>query len=150
MKRKGRKKPGPKSFKSQAKLPRHASLDTKLQKARNDRRSSSSLDQLRYGFVLLWRTVPGLMRRYKIGEVGSFDKHNSHKGKCWGWKKECKLTNRQAKTLFWEVYETKTLTPTQFKVVRKALSYAYELTGGKPKTNFPGVYRISELIRALA
>ena len=93
------------------------------------------MKQLRYGFRLMWREAAGALRRFKVGEVGSFDPHNGHNGVCWGWPRECRLTNTQARTLFYDIYKKRSLTLHQMVVVRKALAYAYELTGGEPKGN---------------
>lgn len=87
----------------------------------------------------MWREVPGLMKRLKIGKVGSFDPCNGFGGVCWGWPSECKLSNRKAENIFWSVYKKKTLTVHQMKVVRKALAFAFELCGGEPLGNFAGV-----------
>ena len=89
------------------------------------------------------------MSRYKVGKEGSFDKFNGHNGVCWGWPKECKLTNRQAKTLYLACYRTRSLTIHQMIVVRKALAYAYELTGGEPKGNYRGVKQVWKLVDPL-
>jgi len=102
---------------------------------RNNLRSAGCRTQLRYGFKLMWREVPGTMRKYKVGPLGSFDVHNGHNGVCWGWPRECKLTNTQARAIFYEIYKKRSLTVHQMIVVRKALAYAYELTGGEPKGN---------------
>jgi len=102
---------------------------------------------IRYGFKLCWQEVPDVMKRYKIGEVGSFNPKNGHGGVCWGLPKECSLTNSQAKTIMWEIWKKRSLTFPQMKVVRKSFAYAYELVGGpvfsnKTKPNFPGVNSI--------
>ena len=99
---------------------------------------------IRYGFKLMWQEVPRVMRRYKIGEVESFNPKNGHGGVCWGLPKECSLTNSQAKTIMWEIWKKRSLTFPQMKAVRKSFAYAYELVGGpvhsnKTKPNFPGV-----------
>lgn len=106
------------------------------------------MKQLRQGFRLLWKTVPEVMARFKIGKAGSFDPFNGHNGVCWGWPKECKLTNKQAKTLFLACYQTRSLTIHQMIVVKKALAYAFELTGqGKPKGNYLGVKEVWQLVK---
>ena len=102
---------------------------------------------IRYGFKLCWQEVPDVMKRYKIGEVGSFNPKNGHGGVCWGMPKECSLTDSQAKTIMWEIWKKRSLTFPQMKVVRKSFAYAYELIGGpvhsnKTKPNFPGVNTI--------
>ncbi len=107
--------------------------------ARNQLRSDECMKQLRYGFRLMWLIVPGVMRRFNVGMEGSFDVRNGHGGLCWGWPRECKLTNSQAKTIALDIYTTRSLTLHQTIVVRKSLAYAFELTGGKPGGNYPGV-----------
>ena len=94
----------------------------------------------------MWKEVPKVMRRYKIGEEGSFDPKNCHKGSCWGWPKECKLTNLQARTIFFNIYKRKVLTIHQLIVVRKSLSFAWELTGGVPGGNYPGVKQVWKIV----
>ena len=106
------------------------------------------MKQLRYGFKLMWREVPATMKRYRVGPVGSFDKNNGHDGKCWGWPSECKLTNVQAKGIFYGVYKRRRVTINQLIVVRKALAYAWELVGGAPGGNFPGVKAVWKVVRA--
>ena len=105
------------------------------------------MKQLRYGFRLIWREVPADCRRYKIGQPGSFDRQNGHDGVCWAWPSECKLTNSQAKTVFYNIYKKRSLTLHQLLVVRKALAYAYELTGGEPKGNYKGVKAVWTIVR---
>ena len=109
---------------------------------RNLLRSDECLKQKRYGFRLMWLITPRTMRRFNIGIEGSFDVRNCHGGLCWGWPRECKLTNRQAKTIFNDIYKTRSLTLHQTIVVRKTLAYAFELTGGTPGGNYPGVLEV--------
>ena len=106
------------------------------------------MKNIRYGFRLMWQEVPADMRKYKVGAVGSFDPKNSHGGVCWGWPKECSLTNNQAKTILFNIYKKRSLTFPQMTVVRKALAYAYELSGGAlPKGNYPGVKEVWDIVR---
>ena len=86
------------------------------------------------------------MRRYRIGEVNSFDKTNCHGGVCWGWPKECNLTNLQARTLFFNSYKSGKLTIFQLIVVRKSLSFAFELTGGLPGSNYKAVKEVWQVV----
>ena len=103
---------------------------------------------LRYGFRLQWQEVPREMARFKIGEVDSFYSNNGHGGVCWGFPKECSLTNSQAKTIMWEIWKKRSLTYPQMKAVRKAFAYAYELTGGPiAGGNFPGVNSVWKMVR---
>lgn len=88
----------------------------------------------------MWQEVPEVMRRYKIGEVNSFDPRNGHGGVCWGYPKECSLKSSQAKTIIWKIWGKRSMTYPQMKKIRQSLAYAYELSGGsKPKGNYAGV-----------
>ena len=81
------------------------------------------MKQLRYAFRLMWRGAPRQMRRYSIPEEGSFDKHNGHNGVCWGWPKECSLTDTQARAIFNACYESGKLTMPMMVVLRKGMAY---------------------------
>ena len=103
---------------------------------------------IRYGFKLLWREVPAMMRRYKVGKLNSFDPYNAHKGEIWGWPKECRLTSHQARTLLMKVYAKRTMTYPQMRSISKSLAYAYELSGGTvPLGNYAGVKQVWPLVR---
>ena len=141
-----KRKRGPASFRSTSKLFKSAGQRTRLQNLRNDLRSNECLKKQRYGFRLLWKTVPADMKRYRIGEPGSYDQNNCHRGVCWGWPKECRLTNQQARTLYLNAYEKGTLTIHQLIVIRKSLSFAWELTGGAPGGNYPAVKEVWKLV----
>ena len=110
--------------------------------------SIRSLKKFRYGFRLMWTHVPKVMRRYRVGVVGSFDPHNCHGGVTWGWPKECRLTNLQARTIFFNLYRKEVLTLHQLIVVRKALAYAWELSGGLPGGNYPAVKEVWRIVKA--
>ena len=105
------------------------------------------MKNIRYGFRLMWSEAPRLMRRYKTGKVGTFDTFNGHGGVCWGWPKECKLTNAQARAVYFACYNRRRLTVAQMTVVRKSFAYAFELTGGKPGGNFVGVKEVWGVVR---
>ena len=47
---------------------------------------------------------------FNIPEEGSFDPNNGHNGVCWGWPKECNLTNTQARALLYDCYKSRLLT----------------------------------------
>ena len=138
---------GPKSFRSTSKVFHRAEHRTQLQKARDDLRGNECLKKIRYAFRLMWQEVPKEMTRYRVGPVDSFDVNNVHRGTCWGWPKECALTNLQARTIFFNIYKRARLTIHQLIVVRKGLAYAYELTGGTPGKNFPGVKEVWSVVR---
>ena len=105
------------------------------------------MKQLRYAFRLMWREAPSRMRKYNIKAEDEFDPKNSHGGSCWGWPNECKLTNVQARSIFYECYKRRQLTIHQLIVVRKGMAYAWELTGGLPGGNYPGVKEVSKIVR---
>ena len=88
------------------------------------------------------------MRRFGIGKVGSFDPFNIHNGVCWAWPKECSLTNPQAKTIYYGLYKRRTLTMDQLIVIKKAMAHAWELTGGLPGGNYPGVKGVWSIVRS--
>ena len=96
---------------------------------------------------MMWDFAPREMKRYKIGAVGSFDPRNIHGGECWGWPRECKLTNSQAKSIYYTMYKTEELTIDQLIVVRKSFAYAWELRGGTPGGNFLGVKDVWSVVR---
>ena len=105
------------------------------------------MKQLRYGFRLMWRAAGREMRRYNIPVEGSFDPSNGHNGKCWGWPKECSLTDTQARGVYNACYNSGKLTMPMMIVVRKAMSYAWELSGHLPGGNYPGVKEVWGIVR---
>ena len=141
------KKKGQTAYIENAKLYPRAGRRAQLQLLRTQNRSNETLKKQRYGFKLMWQELPRVMRRYEIGELGSFDFHNGHNGVCWGWPKECELTNTQARAIYQDLYKKRTLTLHQMIVVRKALSFAFELTGGVPGGNFVGVKEVWGIIK---
>lgn len=141
-----KRKRGPKSFKEKSKLPKYASQRTQLQHERDQLRESDTLRVIAWGFKLMWRECGALMRKYKIGAVGSFDKSNVHNGNCWGWPFECKITNQQVYTILMRIWKRKNVTYSMFRAIRKSLAYAFELTGGKPGDNFPAVADVVSVV----
>ena len=132
---------------SKSRLFRNAGESTQLQYERDELRSGETRKKQRYGFRLMWKCAPREMRRFKVGTVGSFDENNVHGGECWGWPRECKLTKSQARTIYYTMYKTRELTIDQLCVVKKAFAHAWELVGGTPGGNFPGVKEIWGIIR---
>ena len=64
--------------------------------------------------------------------------------------KECKLTNVQARAIFYECYKGRQLTWPQMRTIRKSFAYAYELIGAprtKKQVNFAGVNDVWGIIR---
>ena len=111
-------------------------------------RGDECMKKLRYGYTLMWREVPAEMKRYKCGEVDSFDYQNGHFGVCWGWPRECRLTDSQAEGIYLAMWKKRSLTLDQMVVVRKAFAYAFELAGGTPGGNYPSVKAIWKLVRS--
>ena len=142
-----RKRPGPKSHVEQARLPRYASHQTKLQGDKNEVRERETMAKIRLGFNYMWRAAPLQMERAKAKRPGKYDPRNHHKGKCWGWPKECTMTNLRASKVLRACIKSKKLTIDQLKVVRKSLAYAFELKGGKKGGNFKCVPGVMETIR---
>ena len=95
----------------------------------------------------MWREAPRLMRRYGVKPEGEYDANNSHGGVCWAWPHECKLTNIQARSIFYHCYKQRRLTIHQLIVVRKGMAYAWELTGHPPGGNYPGVKEVWGIVR---
>lgn len=113
-------------------------------------RGRECMKQLRYGFKLMWDCAPEEMRRYNVGKVDSFHYQNGHFGVCWGWPKECRLTDSQAEGIYFAIWKKRCLTLHQMIVVRKALAYAYELTGGEPSGNYLGVKKVWKVVRRMS
>ena len=86
----------------------------------------------------MWRLAGGYLKRVKVKEPGSFKKNNGHNGECWGFKKECQLTGKQAATTLEKCFLGKA-TLNQLRTVRKSLSYAYFLTSGRSQDNYAEV-----------
>ena len=90
----------------------------------------------------MWQHVPDVMKRYKFPKPGEFDEFNGFDGVCWGWPKECTMSNSKAFQIFWTLYKKRCLTLAQTNVVSKALAFAYELKGGEPLGNWQGVKQV--------
>ena len=122
-----KKKPGPRSYKDQCKMPRRARIDKQIRHKLNKKRSNSALATDRYGFNLMWRYAPEEMVAAKVKRPGSFETGNIHKGQMWGWKAECNLTDLKVKKIFFRVIHCGELTRPMADAVRKSLSFAYQL-----------------------
>ena len=97
----------------------------------------------------MWEQAPELLRRYKVGKIGSFDPKNVHSGRVWGWPKECTLTSNQAGKILLTIYQKRSMTYPQMRTISKSLAYAYELSGGVvPQGNYPRVHQVWALVRA--
>ena len=92
----------------------------------------------------MWATCPGVMKKCKVGEVGSFDRFNHHGGVMPGWPGESTMTNQRASKILLACIKSRKLTLKQLEAVRKCLSFLWELTGNKTKRdgNWPSVTAI--------
>ena len=133
-------KPGPRSYVEKGKLPRRAGKDTRKQFRLNKMKSLSTMRAYRGGFNLPWRLPSSAkyMRRIGIKPPGQYKADNQHQGKMFALPSECTLTGNQAETILEKVYQDGA-TLDQVKLVRKTLSYAYELTTGISGENYPAV-----------
>ena len=127
------------SLKSKSKLPRYAGMKTQIQQKRNENKSNYTLKVYRYGFKLMERVCPRLMKKNSIKPFGEYDKNNVHAGKIWGHPAECKMTNRLARDIMFKCIQSRVLTYDQLRAIRKSLAYTKELTGGKAGENWKGV-----------
>ena len=89
----------------------------------------------------MWATCPGVMKKCKVGEVGSFDRFNHHGGVMPGWPSESSMSNQRASKILLACIKSRKLTLKQLEAVRKCLSFLWELTGNKTKRdgNWPSV-----------
>ena len=147
-----RTKRGRDSYRDLAKLPKNAGHKTQVQHSLNLAKEESTMKKFRYGFNLMWATCPKLMKRMRVKPPGSYDKHNHHGGQMFGWPDECTLTNDRASKILYACLHAKgrkQLTEAQLMAVRKCLSYAWELNGGRTKkdTNWPCVGALFESVR---
>ena len=136
---KKRRKRGPVSFMEKSKLPRYAGIKTQIQAKRDKKKSIYTRKVHRYGFKLMWRTVPNVLQKNNIKKPGEFDKRNIHGGITWGLPRECNMTNRLARNVMFKCIQSKKLTYDQLRAVRKALAYSHELKGGQSGENWEGV-----------
>ena len=125
-----KKRYGPLSLKSKARLPDKAHVDKRIQHQLNLARGNEALRKDRYGVRLMWKVCPQVMNDCGIKPMGSYHKKNIHGGAIWGWKHEVNLNEGKVKRILFACIESKMLTPDQLKAVRKSFSYAYQLQHG--------------------
>jgi hypothetical protein len=106
------------------------------------------MKKYRYAYRLLFQ-VPAV-RKYcrKIGlkDPDTYHKRNQHGGVMFALPCEFKLNDKQAGKILFRAYKTHALTFDQLKVIRKMLSYAYQLKGHGPKTNWPSIASVWETV----
>ena len=80
-----------------------------------------------------------------FGRPGTFSKDNGHNGECWGWPKECTMTNKKAGKILLHLINLGTMTLSQLADVRKALAHSFQLKGNevtKKSKNWPEANRV--------
>ena len=142
------RKYGPTSYRDQAKPPRGCHIDDKIQNRKNKRTALPTLSAHRYGFNLMWSTVPDTMLWAGVKPFGSYDPNNTHKGKIWGWKREVPLTEETVKVIVYDILERKCLTGPELQAIRKALSFAWQLKVGV-KAYYPQKSRNWDAVKVL-
>ena len=135
-----RKKPGPNSYVEDGELPRRAGVAARKQFRRNSMKAPKTMHAYRAGFQLMHRLrLSGkYLARIQVKAPGQYNPTNQHKGVMWAMPNECSLTGSQAATVLEKCYD-QGVTEDQLKLVRKSLAYAYELTTGRTKENYPEV-----------
>jgi hypothetical protein len=126
---KKKKKRGPPSYAQGKALFRRAGYAAKLNLAVDKNLSMETHAKRRLGFNLMWKFAPRKCEQLGFGKPGSFSKSNGHNGECWGWKKECTMTDVKAGKILLHLVTLGTLTMSQLEVVRKSLAYSYQLRG---------------------
>ena len=147
---KRRKKPGPPSYADGKVLPRKAGYKTQLTYAVEKKLSAETHAKRRQGYNLMWRFAPKKCEQLGFRKPGTFAKDNGHNGECWGWKKECNITDIKAGKILLHLVNLETLTVSQLEVVRKSLAYSYQLMGHaitKYNTNWPEVRKVWKAVR---
>ena len=136
---------GVESFRDKAKLPRRAGWKVRVEYEKNEMRNAETMRKYRYG-LRLWVQGCGkpFLKRIGVKLPGKYTKTNQHGGECFALPGDINLTGNQAAQILWKCYKHG-MTEAQLKVVKKALSYAYQLQGGEPGKNFktiPGVWLV--------
>ena len=130
------------SLLEKAELPRRAGWETRREFTKNTLRSSSAMWVYRYGFRLIWKSVARYCKRIGLKKPGEYEETNQHGGEMFALPTEFNMNKKQAAQLLFKCYETKKLTYDQMKVVRKMLSYAYQLKGGPPGENWSSLANV--------
>ena len=142
------RKYGPRSFRDKAKPPKGCHIDDLTQHRKNKKSKLPSLSAHRYGFTLLWSTVPDTMIWAGVKPWGSYDPNNTHAGRIWGWKREVPLTEKTVMQIVYDVLERKCVTKPQLEAIRKALSFAWQLKVGT-KAYYPQKSRNWDAVKVL-
>ena len=133
-----RGKPGPKSLRDSAVLPKKAGRRMRAALRLNEFRSSSAMNCYRAGFNCAWKNAGNYMARIKIPRPGEFDSKNQHGGRLWAVPHECKLTGIQAARILEHCWDKK-ISEAQLRQVKKTLSYAHFLRTGDVGKNWDEV-----------
>ena len=111
-------------------MPRRAGFRTGVAFDKNKMKSLATMQKYRAGFNLLWRMARKYMKRIGMKEPGKYDRTNQHGGKMFALPNEVSLSGLQAGKLLRKCYK-RCATKSHLEMVRKCLSYAYQLTTGK-------------------
>ena len=150
---KKRKRGGPVNYRESKKLFKGAGFESQLQWELDRGKSDDAGSGYRYGYTLMWRTVPGEMRKHNLGEPGSFDPNNGHQGEVFGWKRECSMTDNKAKRILLACHRAGKLSFDQMKAVRRCLAYSWQLVGTrkdlvrKDQLNWPSIKRTWKVVK---
>ena len=135
------------NYRKCAKLSRYAKKKwrTELEWDKNLMRSGETMKIYRYGFRLWWLSCPDYLEEIGIKREGKYKITNQHGGVMFALPTEINLDEEEAAAILYKCIQ-KRLTKAQLKVVKKTLSYAYQLQGGEPGKNFrtlPGVWVVA-------
>ena len=136
------------SYVSKAVLPRRCGWENEREFERNQGRSLPAMKKYRYAYRLLFQTpsVRKYCRQIGLKEPDTYNKRNQHGGVMFALPSEFTLTDKQAGKIMFKAYRAHTLTFVQLKVIRKMLSYAYQLKGHGPKTNWPSIPGVWDVV----
>ena len=126
---------------SLAMLPRRAGYRKQVQFERNSRKTMDTWKAYRAGFRLWWRACPDYLLRIGVRGVGEYDPKNQTGGVMFTLPGDIELTERQAGQILWKSYQSRDphLTQPQLRQVKKTLSFAKQVQGGGPKSQFAQV-----------
>ena len=141
-------KSGPKSFRTLSVMPPKLGFNAQIAWRHNQMMSSATMDAYRSGFRCMWKYNAPNMTRWKIGKPDSFNKKNQHGGVMWSLPSECKgMTGLRAGIILKEC--AKYVSISKLNQVRKSLSYAFFLTTGIGKSNWPQVKSVHEQVTSI-
>ena len=126
---------GLESFRQKAKLPPRAGWKVRIEYEKNEMRSAETMKKYRYGLRLWVQGCSVYLKRIGVKSPGEYSKSNQHGGECFALPGDIRLNENQAAQILYKCYKSGQ-TEAQLKVVKKTLSYAYQIQGGEPGKNF--------------